>query len=67
MFNLEVDTGTGGYSLTYDNALDLLKDMYNDLSISSTCLHKFKKWLYNRKWKHNKNIFMYDNVLIEVY
>lgn len=67
MFNLQVDTGTGGYSLIYDNTLDLLKDMHDDLYISSTCLYKLKKWLYNRKRKHNKNIFKYDNVLVEVY
>ena len=68
MFNLQVDTGTGGYSLTYDDVLDLLDVMYNnDSYISLTCLHKFKKWLYNRKRKHNKNIFMYDNVLIQIY
>lgn len=68
MYNLQVDTGTGGYSITYDNILDLLEGMHiNDSYISSTCLHKVKKWLYNRKWRHHKNIFKYDNILIEIY
>ena len=67
MINLQVDTGNGGYSLIYDNVSDLLKDMHNDFYISSTCLRKLKKWLYNKKRKHNKNIFMYDNVFIEIY
>lgn len=67
MFSLEVDTGTGGYSLIYNNVSDLLKDINEDYNITSTCSHKLTKWLYNRDFKHNKNIFKYDNVLVEVY
>lgn len=63
-YTIEINTGTGGISLQYENVEELIRDVNENCYISNTCLKKMVKWLFNRGITHTHNVFKFDNVYL---